>query len=159
MASTDGKTEAIRSPVYSGYGQSGWQGGERKTGREHVTTKPVKDSDRIKAMQQIDTLTGTNEQREIDKQQAMSEYDALYKRIIGNRVVNGTRNIGDDSTDGSDIGRRNDGHANATEVRESAPPLRDRVPGGKGSRVPISPNRPSAPETNSESELRADKKK
>ena len=100
-----------------------------------VTTVPVKDSDRIKAMQQIDTLTGVKEQREIDKQLAMSEFDALYERIIGNRVVNGTRNIGDDTTDGSDAGRLNNGLADVTEERESTPHLRDRAP---GERDPVS---------------------
>ena len=55
------------------------------------TTSPTKDSDRIKAMERIDSLTGTKEQREIDKQHAMSEYDELYKRMVGR----GARKVGD----------------------------------------------------------------
>ena len=87
-----------------------------------VTSTPVKDSDRIKAMQQIDTLTGTKEQREIDRQQAMSEYDALYDRMVGNIGWNTERNIG------SNMPRDDRDNAHGNEPKDA----RTRTPGGKG---------------------------
>lgn len=48
-----------------------------------VTDSPVKDADRIKALRSIDIITGLKEQREIDKVQAMEDYNKLYDRVIG----------------------------------------------------------------------------
>lgn len=89
-----------------------------------VTDTPVKDSDRVKAMHMIDVLSGTKEQREIDKQHAMSEYDELYDRMVGNRA----RAIEKKAAGSSNI-------EETDKLVEKGHPAGEPGPGGKGSHV------------------------
>lgn len=78
--------------------------------RRIVSDAPVKDADRIKALQAIDNITGLKEQREIDKEYAMREYEDLYRRIVGHRV----RNVSDSSNQSSDMASSIDGSVETT---------------------------------------------
>lgn len=119
---------------------------DEKTNRMVLVSKvetvvPTKDSDRIKAMERIDSLTGTKEQREIDKQHAMSEYDDLYKRMVRGRVralgvsAGVEREVPAQEVEGA--GEEEQGEAQASEGAHPQEDTGDPARGGKGSHSSI----------------------
>ncbi|KKN21308.1 hypothetical protein LCGC14_0926860, partial [marine sediment metagenome] len=50
--------------------------------RRQEIIAPVRVHDRIRAIEQLNTMTGYYKQQEIDKQVALREVDDLYNRIV-----------------------------------------------------------------------------